>query len=749
MKSLLKFVTSEYRAHEMIEICKNKGYIIQHKTHQERLTESIIKEGGFSVNFGGYGSYSRLGLGNNFGTKWEVGALDAPVNKSFTEVEVCFGAGFNATQQKSIAEYIVKQGGLIVEEGDGKCDLFILAVPTVDEQNRVEPKGFLTVGVDEFLEVIPAIKNPRPKAPKTAQLSDELKQLQKQLLERNHDSIRAALKTLEGRDDEIDLLIQGVSVDPGTGELDRGPKFKGTGPALEFIDLSLAGLLSQAGENSQAAKIRSEIKKLKFEVKTLPRLSGFTALEDLEIILNRNKDDGESEKIADLRVFGQLPKLRKLRIANEDHYANKSLLIKSLDGLEAGLLEELEASDLGLESIAALSGCKQLKSINLSNNSDLSSIEALFGCSTIEVLQLDETSIVSIESLSAATNLTEFNIRSCKNLKSLKGLNAIQLESFVLNDLNIASLDGIECLTSIKELELIDLDKLKNLTQLSKLDKLEKLELSRLDSLKELPEFEHLADLRYVLIRNCDLLEDASSLATASGLKTVSIECCEKLKSGPTKWPEGLQELTIQNSQLTELGACPSALTKLDITNNGKLKNIDGLSICNRIEINSWGFDLTGCYKLENLNGLNLPKLEAITFPETLNNLEALKKYPEVAITICAGFGLEDQGHCIVIKDIPTSLGDALLVLEPTHLEVTTNYGNELQKITGIGIVKTLTSLDLSNCDLSDITGIIGLENLELLKIKPRTELSKSLGKAIFEGKEQIDKLRLKLLAGL
>ena len=66
MKSLLKFVTSEDRAHEMIEICANKGYLIQHKTHQERLTESIIKEGGFSVNFGGYGSYSRLGLGNNW-----------------------------------------------------------------------------------------------------------------------------------------------------------------------------------------------------------------------------------------------------------------------------------------------------------------------------------------------------------------------------------------------------------------------------------------------------------------------------------------------------------------------------------------------------------------------------------------------------------------------------------------------------------------------------------------------------------
>ena len=733
MKSLLKFVTSEYRAHEMLEICKNKGYIIQHKTHQEHLTEYIIKEGGFSVDFGGYGSYSRLGLGNNFGTKWEVSGLDAPANKSFTSVNVSFGAGFNASKQKSIAEYIVKQGGSVVEEGEGKCDLFVLAVPTVDEQNMVEPKGFLTVGVDEFLEVIPAIKSPRPKAPKTAPLSEELKQLQKQLLERNHDSIRAALKALEGRDEEIDLLIQGVTVNSGTGELDRGPKFKGSGPALEFIDLSLAGLLSQAGENSQAAKIRSEIKKLKFEVKTLPRLSGFTALEDLEIILNRNKDDSETEQIAGLSVFGELPKLRKLRIANEEHYANKSLLIKSLDGLEASLLEELEASDIGLESIAALSGCKQLKSINLSNNSDLSSIEALSGCSTIEVLQLDETGIVSLEPLSAATNLKKFNINCCEKLKSIKGLNAIQLESFELGGLNIASLDGIEYLTSIKELELASLYKLKNLTQLSKLDKLEKLELYHLKSLKELPEFEHLDGLRSVSIQSCDLLEDASSLATASGLKTVSINYCNKLKSGPTQWPEGLQELTIQNSQLTELGACPSTLTELEISFNESLKSLDSLSACSRLNF-PYGIDLNGCYKLENIDGLNIQKLDAIRIPETLNKLEALKRYPDIAITVVAKLG----------KEIPEALVNALLAIAPTSLAFE-NY----EGIAGISRITTLTTLDLSSCELIEITGIVGLVNLELLKIQPRTELSKSLGQATFEGKAQINKLRLKLLAGL
>lgn len=756
MKALLKLITTEDRARELLAISTRKGYSLLHKTHQEPLTEAIITEGGFTVNFGGYGSYSRLGLGNNFGTKWEVGGLDVPTNKGFTEVDVCFGAGLDAAKQKAIAEYIVKQGGSIVDEGEGNCDLCILSAATGDEQNLLElmgqmvdgAKGFLTIGVDEFLEVIPAIKKPRPKSAKSAPLSDELKQLQKQLQERSHDSIRSALKALEGRDAEIDLLIQEVSVDAKTGELDRGPKFKGTGPAMEFLDLALMGLLSQAGENSQAAKIRSAIKKLQFEVKALPRLSGFGSLEELEIILNRIKDDEQTEKAPDLRVFGPMPSLRKLRLANEPGYDNKSLLIQSLDGLDAPLLEELEASDIGLESIAALSGCQKLKSIDLSENQDLSGIEALSGCSSIEVLRLNDTGIASIEALAAAKGITELNINDCRKLKSIKGLNAALLDAFELRELDLTSLDGLENLNSLTKLDLAGLHKLKDLSPLSKLDKLEELELYNMTAIKELPGFEKLAVLRSISIRSCDVLADVSSLATAQSLKTASIGECRKLKNGPPSWPNGLQELSLEHTQLTELGACPPSLTELGISNNGHLKNLDGLKDCTNLEVSSWGFDLTGCYKLEHLNGLNLPKLEAISIPETLTNLDALKRYPGIAITVVAGLG-EKQGYRTVVKDIPAALGDALLALAPTHLAIKTEWGAELQKITGIGRITTLTSLDLSDCDLGDITGIAGLDKLELLKIQPRTELSKSLGKATFDSKGQIDKLRLKLLAGL
>jgi hypothetical protein len=69
--------------------------------------------------------------------------------------------------------------------------------------------------------------------------------------------------------------------------------------------------------------------------------------------------------------------------------------------------------------------------------------------------------------------------------------------------------------------------------------------------------------------------------------------------------------------------------------------------------------------------------------------------------------------------------------------------------LSGIARVASLRVLDLSDCNVLDITAITSLNNLESLYIKPRTELSKSLGKATYDTKVQIDKLRLKLLAGM
>jgi hypothetical protein len=756
MKALLKLITTKDRARELLAICNRKGYVLVHKNHEEPLTEAIITEGGFTVNFGGYGSYSRLGLGNNFGSKWKIDGLDLPSNKGFSGVDVCFGVGLDAEKQKAIADFIVKQGGLILEVGSGNCDLCILASTAGDEQNLLEligkmvdgAKGFLTIGVDEFLQVIPAIKKPRAKTAKASQLSDELKQLQNQLQERDYESINSALQVLKGRDADIDVLLQGVSVDSASGELDRGPKFKGSGPAMEYLDLALAGLLSLAGAGSEGARIRASIKKLRFAVKKLPLLKGFTALEDLEIILNRVDDEAQTEKILDLIEFGEFPALLRLTITNEPGYDPKSLRIKTINNLYAPLLEHFEVSDAGLENIDGLKCCTSLKYVDVSVNPDLSDISVLSICEELEVVRINETGIQDLEPISKVLRLSEVNLNGCRQLKNLRGLNADGLEVLELRDLDIVQLDGLENLSGLRKLDLAGLHKLKDLSPLSSLGNLEELELSGLTAVTILPPVENASDLNAITIRSCDQLEDVSALGGASALKVVSISECPELKVGPSVWPQSLQDLSIQHTRLSELGACPNTLIHLNIVNNGSLKNLDGISGCTNLEISSWGFDLTGCYQLQNLDGISLQKLDAIRIPETMDNLDALKRYPGIEITIVAGSG-EKIGYRTVVQDIPASLGDALAALSPTQLIIKTDWSAELRKITAIGLVGTLKSLDLTDCNLADITGIAGLDKLERLKVQPRTELSKSLGKATFDSKGQIDKLRLKLLAGL
>jgi hypothetical protein len=756
MKALLKLITTEDRAREILAICTRKGHALLHKNHQEPLTDAIISEGGFTVNFGGYGSYSRLGLGNTFGSKWEIEGLDVPASKGFTAVDVCFGVGLDPTKQQAITDYVAKQGGSVVQDGEGNCDLCILPSSQSEETNLLElmgqmvdgSKGFLSVDVDEFLSVYPAIKKPKAKAVPSSQLSEELKKLQKQLQERDHGSIQAALTALEGRDADIDLLIQGVSVDSATGELDRGPKFKGSGPAMEYLDLALSGLLSRAGEGSAAAQIRRSIKKLRFAIKVLPQLQGFSGLEELEIILNRIDEEEQTVIVKGLHTFGALPKLIRLKIENEPGYDSKSLRIKSLDGLEAPHLQQLEAPNIGLENIKALQGCTQLKLLDISENSDLSDISPLSGCRAIETLRINDTGVTSLDALAHASALAELNLNDCRALKSLKGIDTARISVFELRDLDLSTLDGLESLTALTRLDLAGMHKLTDLKALSKLSSLEEIELYNMTSIKSLPEFDKLVQLTSITIGSCDALEDVSSLAALKSLQKTSIRECRQLRSGPSQWPNTLVELSLEHTQLSELGICPAALTELSITNNPSLKSLDGIEGCEGLDVSSWGLDLSGCYKLESLDGLSISKLEAISIPETIGNLDALKRYPGIAITVVAGKG-DKTGYRTVVKDIPPALGDALAKLSPTHLIVKTDWGAELLKITGIGRVTTLTSLDLSGCDLVDITAIAGLDQLELLKVQPRTELSKSLGKATFDSKGQIDKLRLKLLAGL
>ena len=756
MKSLLKFVTTEDRARDLLNICENKGCLLQHKTHGEPLTEAIIAEGGFTVNFGGYGSYSRLGVGKNFASKWEITGLDVSSGKGFVDVAVCFCDGVEEAKLKAIGDFVIKQGGTITKGNNANCDLCILPVADEGEQNLLEMvgamveggKGFLLVTVDEFLGVVPVIKKPRPKTAKASQLSEELKILFKKLQERSFKSIDEALSKLAGKNADIDLLVMGVSVDQVTGELERGPKFQGTGPAMEYLDIALFGLLSLAEDKSEAGKIRRTVRKIKSGLRKLPKLDGFSSLEELEIEISCICDNEKCITGCDLTGFGSLPALKKLVIVNESGHNSKAFQVSSLHGLDSPDLEELVASNVGLQDISALERCKALRIIDLSQNIDLESIESLSCAEGIKKLFLNETSISSLLPLSSCSELEELRLNDCPRLKSLKGLNSANIIELEICNLKLKDFDGVQGLEGLTKLCVSGLHHLEDLNPLSLLGCLEELDIYRLSKLKALPCLDSLSNLKIISIRNCESLLDISALAAAIRLQQVRVDGCHGLKTAPVIWPSGLTSLSLQQTSLRELGSCPAGLKEISVSNNKNLLSIKGISQCSEPGLSRWGLDLSGCHSLEALDGLIIPGLNVITIPETISNLDALKRYSEIKITVFAGYG-EEKDYRTVIGDIPEALGVALNALGIQTLTVRTAWDTNLVRISGIANLASLRVLDLSDCNLIDITGIASLNNLEFLSIKPRTELSKKLGKATFDTKGQIDKLRLKLLAGL
>ena len=520
-----------------------------------------------------------------------------------------------------------------------------------------------------------------------------------------------------------DLLLEEVGVDAATGTLILGNRFqRAKEEANPHLLYGLLGLLSRSPENSRGALLRQAVRKLKAVCPSLPEIKGFTALQQLDIDLNYSSNDPDGTVAAAIAErFDAMPALEIIRM---DGFYN--LQITSLDGLIAPRLRELDGAGIGLTNIQALAGCTGLEVVNIRGNEKLGDISPLqASAASLKQLDFSSTAVNDLSVLGQAGELEELDFSCCPKLTSLKGLEMVtitQQHNFSISELK--NLTDLKYLPKISSGH-ISLSELPGLTSLegieSAADHITSLHIHNMPKLKDVEALRLLNRLESLAISNCPQLSGLEVIAELSALQYVNFGDCSKLTRLPAVWPSTLKSLTVSSCPITQLGALPVALTgSLNLVSCPKLKSLEGIEAC------------TG--------------LDEITIRPTITGLQALAGLPDAVIHT----DFRSGDHTLPGDyTLPVSLINALAALPQCSLRISdsSNWSNaRISNPEVLGRITHLRALDLSQCDLDDLLPVMGLSELELLKILPRSDLSKKLGGCTFETRGQVAKLQLQLL---
>jgi len=595
--------------------------------------------------------------------------------------------------------------------------------------------------------------------------------------------------------EDLNTLIADVSVQGGN--LMRGKRFTGTGPAQPYLDMALFGLMAKAPTGSKFSKLSAQITQLEL---TLPSKSfsivGFTSLAKLTL----HTGDGTT---SDLIGFGIMPKLTELKINGGRWGASGGL--KSLKGLNAPILNKVDLSHCKLEDIEALNHSSKITQLDLSNNQGLTNLNGLEACtrSLIELNLEDCEQLQSIVELATAEKIKTLNLSGCKTLtsvlplaccKSLETLNLEQcsklrsLEGLALLSLTPEksydgstqfSLDGCSALISLAHLPSFggNLNSLsvKNTNALQSLEGLNELPtvtsfngddsgLSDLQNLSSLPSLTHIS------LKNCSHLKDVRPLGLLKNLESVKLTN-SAVTNLPNGWTSPLSHLVVGGCQsLTSLGLLPSSLVNLVCDGASGLIRLDGMEACNKLEVISvkscislidFGIPPStvrevmakGCLKLTSLKGLqNCPQLTTIAVPTTILDVSAIKDLPAITLSIDL-FELgkpKVKGQLVTLSD---EFIKAINTLPSVSLRLTGPSGRyyepgvvDLNMFSKFNTVRSLNFIEMDiHCKLEELSWLVNMQELKSLIFYPRGSMSFVLSGGIFDSPNQVKALQLKV----
>ena len=243
--------------------------------------------------------------------------------------------------------------------------------------------------------------------------------------------------------------------------------------------------------------------------------NGITSLDDLKLMPYLKSLTIESQKMSDLEVLSNLPKLTSLTLTDCAFPTKELSVIANLPNLTA-----LTLSDCGISSIADLEGAASLEYLDLSNNGGLRNLDVLAPMTTLKEVYLQHNAVVDLTTLTGLTNLEKLDV-SYNSLTTLAPIASCIRLNWVNADGNqLATLDGICELALLKELS-VEYNKLTDISGLAACPELTTLsvannQITDISDLATLPKLEKL-DFSYNTVTNLPDWQDGCTLRTIDG----------------------------------------------------------------------------------------------------------------------------------------------------------------------------------------------------------------------------------------
>jgi Leucine-rich repeat (LRR) protein len=596
-------------------------------------------------------------------------------------------------------------------------------------------------------------------------LKSDMRSVWKLLSSRDVANVRMGLLLSEALTSDLDDLVADVSVK--NGELKRGKRFDGTGPAQPYLDIALFGLMAVAAKGSKLAKLRQEPQTLSVSLTTeSPDLKGFENIETLTLLI---LDD----TTPDLINFGTLPTLRTLKLNGGGWNSTGQLL--SLNGLDAPSLEEVRLNGAGLVEVEAFSKSPLLKTLDLSENKKLSSLEGISAsaatlvslnlqkCETLESIEpvgdlthlkeiylADCASLKSVEALGKIKTLTKLTLESCRALLSLKGIEDLALEMPKSYGGAVLSLSGCSSLTTLKHfpknpvsVDRLDLSYMKALKSLEHLPQLPAVKslFAYSSGFEDISAIRNLPNLESVSLSNCNTFKNVECLGKHANLKevTLSSTAVEKL---PHEWQAPLEDLDMsQTSSLADLGQLPASLKQLNIKGCEALKTLKGIEGCTALaKLNAYQ-----CDQLTSLEGLqHSTQLEELYISMQVTDHAALinLKNTKLHIEIPSNISIFPEEWLASINQLQDS---ELYLHRISHL-----FGMSAEKskfdYNQLSLLQNAKSLNFEGWDFllnyDEMGWVLDMPNLQSLRFTQRGRMAYRMGSSVYDDLKKLRKLQ-------